>query len=862
MVIERVFCFLRVVFLFIFLFFVLNCEKLSVDATVLAIDYGHEWIKAAFVKHGVPIEIVLTKDSKRKERSVVGFDGDERLYGTRAVDFAFKNPSSFFPSLKSLIGKSYTSEEVKKYMTYQNDNLVPGVDGLNVLFVQNNRTYSIEELIAMVLENYKMMAEDIVGEEIKDVVLTVPSYFTDTERYVLLDSAEIAGLNVISLVNDGLAIAINYATTRLFDEEPQYHVFYDMGAGSTTATFVSFRTRVHPNNKTVTAVEVMGVGYDRNFGGDTITWRLVDYLLDELEKSKGSEIKALVKSNSKAILKLFQESSRIKQILSANSEAHVVIENLCENIDYNIKITREIFEKLMEEFLERIKKPITTAASMTPIAIRRLTSIILAGGGARVPFVQKQIEAMVGSEKVARSVNADESAVMGAVFRGAGLSGQFRVKSIKSIDITLNSIFITYLRNLSDISTSTTHSLFMKGTRLERKNTIDFPHKNDFNIDFSYVTGHRLPGVKFATLKLGGFNESYNSLKDEQGCFDFLTTVTFKLDTSGLIVVNNALLKCKTDDQTKNLHELFNRRYNERLDRENILNQDESSDTSNIDDDDDDEKDKSRSLSFEISYVNINPRSNDFKLNSRKMLLDLNEIDKKRVARDEARNALEAYIYNVQESLETEDFIAVSTKEQREELSNVVENVSEWLRKNGDMSTLDEFFEYKKIIQVLEEPISERKIDARERSDRISELRRRIDGFRHYLGNLPVEKVEEFDESNDDNANSSFENILKDSNINSNQRLRNKVLEVGFKPETLEAYRANVDNVENWLNENIKAQEVLKPWEPPKLRVKDIVSKILELENLKENLRIMEYVFSKSRNMRKQQFSKTKSSTT
>ncbi|CCJ28782.1 unnamed protein product [Pneumocystis jirovecii] len=847
MIIVNFFCSFRVVFF--------------VEATVLAIDYGHEWVKAAFVKHGVPIEIVLTKDSKRKERSVVGFDGDERLYGARAVDFAFRNPSSVFPSLKSLIGKSYTSEEVKKYMEDRKVKLVPDVDGSGVLFVQSNRTYSIEELIAMVLENYKMMAEDIVGEEIKDVVLTVPSYFTDTERYVLLDSAEIAGLNVISLVNDGLAIAINYATTRLFDEEPQYHVFYNMGAGSTTATFVSFRTKVHPNNKTVTAVEVMGVGYDRNFGGDTITWKLVDYLLNELEKLKGSKIKALVESNSKSISKLFQEASRIKHILSANSEAHVMIENLCEDIDYNIKVTREIFEKLMEEFSEQIKKPITTAVSMTPIVIRRLASVILAGGGARVPFVQKQIETMVGSEKVSRSVNADESAVMGAVFRGAGLSGQFRVKNIKSIDITLNSIFMTYLRNLSDTSTSITHSLFMKGTRLERENAIDFPHKDDFYVDFSYVTGHRLPGVKFATLKLSGFNESYNSLKDEHGCSDFLTTVTFKLDTSGLIVVTNALLKCKTDHEMKNLHELFNRRYNERLESENILNQDDLSDTSNTDDDDDDEK-KSRSLNFQILYVDINPRNKDFKLNSRNMLLDLNEIDKRRAARDEARNTLEAYIYNVQESLETDDFIAVSTKEQREELSNVVENVSEWLRKNGDISTLDEFFEYKKTIQVLEEPISERKIDARERSDRISELRRRIDGFRHYLGNLPIEKVEEFnDESNDDNANSSFENILKSGNINPNQRLRHKVLEVGFKPETLEVYKTNVDNVENWLNENIKAQEALKPWEPSKLKVKDIVSKILELEDLKENLRVMEYVFLKSRNMRKQHSAKMKSST-
>ncbi|KAG4304334.1 hypothetical protein PORY_002309 [Pneumocystis oryctolagi] len=851
---KRAFCFFRSVFLFTFLFLVLNYEKLNVNATVLAIDYGHEWIKAALVKHGVPIEIVLTKDSKRKDLSTIGFNGEERLYGARAFDFALKSPSTVFPSLKLLIGKSYTSDEVKQYLTmYQSVNLTSTADQLNILLVQNNKTFSVEELIAMVFENYKMMAEDIAGEKIKDVVLTVPSYFTEIERHALLDSAEVAGLNVISLVNDGLAIAINYATTRLFDEKPQYHIFYDMGAGSTTATFVSFRTKVHSNNKTTTAVEVMGVGYDRNFGGDTITWKLVDYLLDELGNMKGPKIRKLVKHDSKAIIKLFREASRVKQILSANSEAHVMIENLYENIDYNVKVTRGTFEKLMEEFSERIKKPITTAVAMTPIAIRFLSSVILAGGSVRIPFIQKQIETVVGSEKVSKSVNADEAAVMGAVFRGAGLSGQFRVKNIKSVDITLNSIFISYLENLSDVSSLITHSLFMKGAKLDVEKTLTFFHSDDFDIEFSEVPGRHLPGVKFASLKLSGFNESVDFLKNEYGCDDFVTTVTFKLDASGFITMYNPLLKCRAKHYIKSFFELFNKRYSGR-NKDDIFDKNESSEDLDYDDD----EPKFRTLNFEISYTNINPRDKAFKLASRNMLRDLNEMDKKKVARDEARNILETYIYNVQEFLENDDFIAVSTEEQREKLSNLVQNVKEWLVKNGDISTLSEFVEHKKSIEVLEEPISERKKDVYERSTRILELRRRIEGLRHYLKNLPIERVEILDES-DNNTNISFEDIKK-NNFGSGQGPRYKVLEAGFKPQTVEDYSVNIDKIENWLDESIKAQEALKPWEPSILRVKDIVSKIWELEDLKEHLRVMEHVFLKSRNMKKQEPINVKSS--
>ncbi|KAG5439545.1 hypothetical protein PCANB_002120 [Pneumocystis canis] len=839
-------------------------KRLYVEAAVLAIDYGQEWIKAALVKHGIPIEIVLTKESKRKDRSVIAFNGEERLYGIRAAEYASRNPSSSFPSLKSLIGKSYTSEDVKKYLAlHQNIDLIQSANGMGIAFLQNNKTFTVEELTAMIFENYKNLAEEIAGEKIKDVVITIPSYFTEIERHAILDVAEIAGLNVLSLISDGLAIAINYATTRLFDEKPQYHIFYDMGAGSTTATFVSFRTKVSSKNKTITAVEVMGVGYNRHLGGDTITWKLVDYVLDQLEKSKGSEIKAHIKSHSKAIAKLFYESSRIKQILSVNSEARIMIENLYEDIDCDVKVTRDNFEKLMEEFSEEITKPIIAAVSMTPIAIRFVSSIVLAGGGSRVPFVQKQIENFSGLEKVSKSVNADEAAVMGAVFRGAGLSGQFRVKNIKSSDIILNSVYISYPKDSLAVAPRISHSLFIKGTKLGAKKTLVFYLSDNFDIDFSHVINYPVFYGKFATLKLTGFNESLNVLKREYGCNEFAASVTFSLDISGLITVSNALLKCRNEkEERRDFFKFMHRGYNRRLERENFINEDESSNFQDINENSRNKENKSRSLNFEILYNDVNPQNKVFKLASKNMLRDLNEIDKKRIVRDEARNILETYIYNVQESLETEDFIAVSTQEQREELSNVVQNVKQWLGKNGDVSSLNELLERKKIIAVLEEPISERKNDARERSIKISELKRRIDGFKHYLGNLPIEKIDELSHQSDENhLNLAAENILKETDFNHESGLQHKVLEPGFKPETVEAYRTNVMEVEKWLDESVIAQEALKPWEPSKLRVKDIVSKIWELEKLKENIRIMEHVFLKSRNIKRQETKKTGSST-
>lgn len=317
---------LGVTSLLCFLFFSLKGLIISVNGVVLAIDYGKEWIKGAIVKHGVPIEIVLTRDSKRKDMSVIAFNGDERFYGTRATDLLFRNQFSVFPWLKSLIGKSYDSQEVREYLSlYKNIELVPSSKGSGVAFVQDNRTFTVEELTAMIFENYKTMAEDIAGQKITDVVITVPSFFTEIERHAILDAAEIAGLSVLSLVNEGYAIALNYATTRIFSNESQYHIFYDMGAGSTTATYVSFKTLTLLNNKTLTLLKVLGVGYNRHFGGDSITHKLLEYLLQDFEITKKSYMKESIRSNSRAITKLFHESSRIKQVLSMNSEANLMV---------------------------------------------------------------------------------------------------------------------------------------------------------------------------------------------------------------------------------------------------------------------------------------------------------------------------------------------------------------------------------------------------------------------------------------------------------------------------------------------------------------------------------------------------------
>jgi hypoxia up-regulated 1 len=229
------------------------------------------------------------------------------------------------------------------------------------------------------------------------------------------------------LINDGLAVAIQYGTTRTFPEEPQYHLIYDMGAGSTTATVVSFRSRSVKEgrtNKTVIEIATHGIGYDRELGGDLFNSRIADTLVDAFRSSKsGSKAKTDITTDGRAFARLFKEAARVKQVLSANAETMasvppltselMQIESLHEDIDFRTKVTRAAFEQGTSDLVDRVTAPIVTALQDANITLEQVESVILHGGSVRVPFVQKALEDVVGDSKLAKTVNADEAAVMG-----------------------------------------------------------------------------------------------------------------------------------------------------------------------------------------------------------------------------------------------------------------------------------------------------------------------------------------------------------------------------------------------------------------------------------------------------------------
>ena len=434
----------------------------SASAAILGIDLGTEYIKAALVKPGIPLEIVLTKDSRRKEAATVAFKPagkadpfPERVYGSDAVALAARFPDSVFPNLKPLLGVTEGDPRIAEYKT-RRPMLELGIDqtrhtvNFRSGLFENPETFLVEELLAMELQNIRVNAEVMAGKGavVRDAVITVPAFYTIDEKRAVELAAELAGIKVVALLSDGLAVGLNYATSRTFPSindgaSPEAHLVFDMGAGSTTATVVRFQGRtvkdVGKLNKTVQEVAVLATAWDRTLGGDALNTVIADDIVAELASSpKAKQVSlasASVKAHARANARILKEAERVRQVLSANTETVAGFEGIYEDVDFRYKLSRSKFEGMTTSFADRVSAVIEKALANARLSMAELDSVILHGGVIRTPFVQKQLEKAVGdAAKLRSNVNSDEAAVFGAAFKGAGMSASFRVKEIRTND--------------------------------------------------------------------------------------------------------------------------------------------------------------------------------------------------------------------------------------------------------------------------------------------------------------------------------------------------------------------------------------------------------------------------------------------
>lgn len=810
---------------------VLVTSNLTAYAQVLGVDFGTQYIKAALVKPGIPLEIVLTKDSRRKETSAVAMKPSrgplqpdmypERLYGSDAMALAPRFPGDVYPNLKKILGLPADDPAISEYCArHPALNMEETSRGTAAFkskaFVNDEAPWTVEELVAMQLQSIQKNAETLAGSgsSVKSIVLTVPPFYTIEEKRAIQAAANLAGLKVLSLISDGLAVGLNYATSRTFPNindgaKPEIHMVFDMGAGSTKASILRFQSRnvkdIGKFNKTIQEVEVLGSGWDRSLGGDELNGLLVDDMLRQFvdssaAKKAGVEIDA-VKSHGRAVAKLFKEAERLRHVLSANQQIGTSFEGLFDEIDFKYSIKRAYFEEMAQSYADRVEQVVQHALNAAGLDVSQLDSIILHGGASRTPFVQAQLTEIVGNpDKIRTNVNSDEAAVFGAGFRAAEISPSFRVKEIRIGEAANYPISIKWTDGNGKDHTQRIWQAtsFLGGSSKE----ITFSNREDFSITFIQNSS------PIEVLMTKNLTASIEELKSKHGCTD--ETIQLKVglrlaSDNGEVNIVKMAAKCETEepeketfvDGVKNLFGFGNKK-DGASEEQKVLNDVDSNGSESADPTEDstassdstssnsDFSSSTTSSAFEettLTESTVGQASDSANAEKTKRLVTINvdyemtkagipnlsttefassrnrlkafaTSDRQRKLREEALNTLEGYTYRVRDMLESVSFISASTEEFRTTLNEKTSEISDWLYDDGADAPRDELQKRLKELRDMVNPVLNRAEEAAERPQLIADLKDALKQSKDFLDNIRKSIVERDEWENSQAASS------------------------------------------------------------------------------------------------------------
>jgi len=394
---------------------------------IIGIDLGTTNSVVAVMEGGTPA-VIPNQEGGRTTPSVVGFTKNgERLVGNVAKRQAVTNPENTIYSIKRFMGRRHNevSEEMKlvPYKTAAGDNGDARVE------IQGKK-YSPPEISAMILTKLKEAAEAYLGEKVTKAVITVPAYFNDAQRQATKDAGQIAGLEVMRIINEPTAAALAYGLDKKTDETI---AVYDFGGGTFDISILEVGDGV---------VEVKSTNGDTHLGGDNIDQRIIDWLVQEFKKDQGVD----VSKDQMALQRLKEASEKAKIELSTLLETEINLPFLTADASgpkhLNIKLTRARFEQMVDDILQRSVGPCKQALADAGVTPKDIDEVVLVGGSTRIPKVQQIVRELFGKEPN-RSVNPDEVVAVGAAVQGGVLGGE--VKDVLLLDVTPLSLGIETL---------------------------------------------------------------------------------------------------------------------------------------------------------------------------------------------------------------------------------------------------------------------------------------------------------------------------------------------------------------------------------------------------------------------------------
>ncbi|NXU59802.1 HYOU1 protein, partial [Turnix velox] len=473
------------------------------------------------------------RESRRKTPVAVSLKENERLFGDGALGMSIRTPKVAFRYFQDLLGKRMDNPHVALYRSrFPEHELLEDERRQTVVFQLSQTTrYSPEEMLGMVLNYSRGLAEEFAEQPIKDAVITVPAFFNQAERRAVLQAARMADIKVLQLINANTAAALNYGVFRRKDinATAQNIMFYDMGAGSTVCTIVTYQTVKTKDAGTQPQLQVQGIGFDRTLGGLEMELRLRDHLAKLFNNQHQPKD---VTKNPRAMAKLLKEANRLKTVLSANA-------------DHVAQVPPLLSVSLLPS-VGRVKGWCGRTLSLCSVGDDAIDQVILVGGATRVPKVQEVLLKAVGKEDLGKNINADEAAAMGAVYQAAALSKAFKVKPFIVRDAAVFPIQVEFTREVEeeDKSKSLKHNkrvLFQRMAPYPQRKVITFNrYTDDFQFyvnygDLSFLSADELRifgSLNLTTVRLKGVGESFRKHSDYESKG---IKAHFNMDESGVL---------------------------------------------------------------------------------------------------------------------------------------------------------------------------------------------------------------------------------------------------------------------------------------------------------------------------------------